>query len=185
MFITVDDPTCLLVPSGFDGACSKGKKVFVISKHPATLMLKISTNSALQLEIFLIKNLRWSGLTNLIIGYNNNLILELPIYISSHIVRMVSVWNSSIVDQNVQLIYAIFFYHFEALLNRFRRCNITTIIKKSTNNFLDFKSHAIYFIESIYVKCIFNLLTISLGVVYAHSERYSVPKHSVDSDRWQ
>ena len=79
------------------------------------------------------------------IGYNNNLILELPIYISSHIVRMVSVWNSSIVDQNVQLIYAVFFYHFEALLNWFRRCNITTIIKKSKNNFLDFKSHVIYF----------------------------------------
>ena len=58
MFITVDDSTCLFVPSRLDGACSKGKKVFVISKHPATLMLKISTNSALQLEIFLIKNLR-------------------------------------------------------------------------------------------------------------------------------
>ena len=78
--------------------------------------------------------------------YNNNLILELPIYISSNIVWMVSVWNSSIVDQNVQLIYTTFFYKFEALLNRFRRCNITTIMKKnSMNNFLGFASCIIYF----------------------------------------
>ena len=82
MFITVDDPTCLLVPSGFDGACSKGKKVFVISKHPATLMLKISTNSALQLEIFLIKNLRWSGLTNLIYRVN---LCEMHFQFTNHI----------------------------------------------------------------------------------------------------
>ena len=85
--------------------------------------------------------------SSILLVYNNHLISELPIYISSHIVRMVSVWNSSVVDQNVQLIYTIFFYKFEALLNRFRRCNITTIMKKnSMNNFLDFESCIIYFI---------------------------------------
>ena len=56
MFITVDVPTCPLVSSLFDVASSKGKKVFVISKHPATLMLKISTNSALEYEK-IVKNL--------------------------------------------------------------------------------------------------------------------------------